>query len=200
MPELVTSFEDLVARAAAVPRPVVLVDGGSGAGKTSLGERLAPALGAQLVSLDDIYPGWDGLEAGSAAVVADVLRSEDPGWRGWDWTTQQPGIWHPVDPARPLVVEGCGALSRAARRLATLGVWVELDAASRRRRALARDGDAYAPTGTAGPARRPPSPPASTRTSMPTSPGRSLARLTPSRGGGVRRRRCRSSGRSRARA
>ncbi|WP_344203090.1 ATP-binding protein [Pseudolysinimonas kribbensis] len=145
MPELVTSFEDLVARAAAVPRPVVLVDGGSGAGKTSLGERLAPALGAQLVSLDDIYPGWDGLEAGSAAVVADVLRSEDPGWRGWDWTTQQPGIWHPVDPARPLVVEGCGALSRAARRLATLGVWVELDAASRRRRALARDGDAYAP-------------------------------------------------------
>jgi hypothetical protein len=140
-----TSFDDLVARAAAAARPVVLIDGGSGAGKTTLGARLAPALRAQLVSLDDIYPGWDGLEAGSAAVVADVLRSGDPGWRGWDWTSERPGEWHPLDPARPLVIEGSGALSRAARRLGTLGVWVELDAAERKRRALARDGDVYAP-------------------------------------------------------
>lgn len=145
MAELVTSFERLVARAAAAGRPVVLIDGGSGAGKTSLGRRLAPRLGAQLVSLDDIYPGWDGLEAGSAAVATDVLRPGDPGWRGWDWVSGAPGGWHPLDPARSLVVEGCGALSRAARRLATLGIWVELDAAERRRRALGRDGDAYAP-------------------------------------------------------
>jgi gluconate kinase len=138
-------FAALVARAAAAPRPVVLIDGGSGAGKTSLGERLAPAIDAQLVSLDDIYPGWDGLEAGSAAVVADVLRSGDPGWRGWDWTVGRAAGWHPVDPDRALVVEGCGALSRAARDRATLGVWVDLDAAERKRRALARDGDAYAP-------------------------------------------------------
>lgn len=138
-------FAALVARAAAAPRPVVLIDGGSGAGKTSLGERLAPALEAQLVSLDGLYPGWDGLEAGSAAVVADVLRRADPGWRGWDWTASRAAGWHPVDPDRALVIEGCGALSRAARERATLGVWVELDAAERKRRALARDGDAYAP-------------------------------------------------------
>jgi gluconate kinase len=138
-------FTALAARAAAAPRPVVLVDGGSGAGKTSLGRRLAPALGAQLVSLDDIYPGWDGLEAGSAAVVTDVLRSTDPGWRGWDWRDERAAGWHPVDPDRPLVIEGCGALSRAAREHATFGVWVELDAAERKRRALERDGAAYAP-------------------------------------------------------
>ncbi len=139
------SFAELVARALDAPRPVVLVDGGSGAGKTSLGRRLAPALDAQLVSLDDVYPGWDGLEAGSAAVVTDVLRPADPGWRGWDWTASRVAAWHPVDPDRPIVVEGCGALSRAARTRATLGVWVELDAAERKRRALARDGDTYAP-------------------------------------------------------
>jgi hypothetical protein len=143
--EPLASLDDLVARSAAAARAVVLIDGGSGAGKTSLGLRLAPALGAQLVSLDDIYPGWDGLEAGSAAVATDLLRERDPGWRAWDWRTARPGPWHPLDPTRPLVVEGCGALSRAARARATLGVWVELDAAERRRRALARDGDAYAP-------------------------------------------------------
>jgi hypothetical protein len=74
-----------------------------------------------------------------------VLRAEDPGWRGWDWAADRPGRWNPLDPERPLVVEGCGALSRAARRRATFGIWVELDAPERRRRALARDGDAYAP-------------------------------------------------------
>jgi hypothetical protein len=143
--ELATSFDELVARASAASRPVVIIDGGSGAGKTSLGIRLAPALDAQLVSLDDIYPGWDGLEAGSAAVVADVLRAQGPGWRAWDWPADHAGEWHPLDPLRPLVVEGCGALSRASRARATLGVWVELDAAERKRRALDRDGDAYAP-------------------------------------------------------
>ncbi len=62
----------LAARAAASgPRPVVLIDGRSGAGKTTLARDLAPMLGAQLVSLDDIYPGWAGLEAGSAAVARD---------------------------------------------------------------------------------------------------------------------------------
>jgi hypothetical protein len=143
--EQVAEFERLVELAAATARPVVLIDGGSGAGKTSLGERLAPALGAQLVSLDALYPGWDGLEAGSAAVVATVLRERDPGWTGWDWAAERPAGWHPVDPALPLVVEGCGALSAAARARATLGVWVELDAAERRRRALARDGARYEP-------------------------------------------------------
>jgi hypothetical protein len=143
--ERVADLGRLVELASAAPRPVVLVDGGSGAGKTSLGERLAPALGAQLVSLDSLYPGWDGLEAGSAAVAATVLRSRDPGWTRWDWAAGRPAEWHPVDPGLPLVVEGCGALSRAARARATLGVWVELDAAERRRRALARDGAAYEP-------------------------------------------------------
>jgi gluconate kinase len=139
-------FAALVARIAAVPgRAVVLIDGGSGAGKTSLGTRLAPALGAQLVSLDDLYPGWGGLEAGSAAVATELLRDTDPGWRRWDWDAARVAEWHPLDPALPLVVEGCGALSRAARARATFGVWVELDAVERKRRALDRDGEVYAP-------------------------------------------------------
>jgi uridine kinase len=137
---------DVLARLAAAsgPRPVVLIDGRSGAGKTTLARDLAPLLGAQLVSLDDLYPGWGGLAAGSAAVHETVLRDREPGWTGWDWGTGRAADWHPVDPARPLVIEGCGALSRANRALATFGVWVELPAAERRRRALEREPD-FAP-------------------------------------------------------
>jgi hypothetical protein len=37
----------------------------------------------------------------------------------------------------------CGPLCGPPRRLATLGVWVELDAVERYRRAIARDGETY---------------------------------------------------------
>ncbi|MES2092382.1 MAG: ATP-binding protein [Actinomycetota bacterium] len=126
-------------------RPVVLIDGGSGSGKTTLAAALAPALSAQLVRLDDFYPGWDGLESASAAVRDDVLAPEGPGWRRWDWTTGSAAEWHPLDPSQPLVIEGSGCLSRANRALASFAIWVELDLPTRKRRALARDGEDYAP-------------------------------------------------------
>ncbi|WP_207457201.1 nucleoside/nucleotide kinase family protein [Herbiconiux sp. SYSU D00978] len=123
------------------PRPVVLIDGRSGSGKSTLAAAVAAALDADLVRLDDLYPGWDGLEAGSRAVWEDLLPHGR--WRPWDWHAARHMPERRIDPARPLVVEGCGALSRSARSLATLGVWIELDAAERHRRAIARDGESY---------------------------------------------------------
>ncbi len=137
---MTVDLDALAARAAASGRrPVVLIDGRSGAGKSTLALKLAPLIGAQLVSLDDVYPGWDGLAAGSAAVAETVLRDRDPGWRRWDWASERPAEWHPVDPSAPIVIEGCGALSRANRALATFGIWVDVPAAERRRRALERE-------------------------------------------------------------
>ncbi|HEX4442908.1 MAG TPA: ATP-binding protein [Galbitalea sp.] len=129
--------------ARASDRPVVLIDGRSGSGKTELGLAVASALGAQLIRLDDLYPGWDGLEQGSVAVAAEVLVARR--WRRWDWASSAYAEEHRVDAAAPVVIEGSGSLSLANRSLATLGVWVELDAARRKRRALARDGELYAP-------------------------------------------------------
>ncbi|CAN5148249.1 AAA family ATPase [soil metagenome] len=126
-------------------RPVVLIDGGSGSGKSTIAEALASALGAQRVSLEDIYPGWHGLEQASDAVRATVLAPDAPGWLRWDWARGERAEWHPLDPEKPLVVEGSGGLSAANRALATLGIWVELDPETRKARALERDGDLYAP-------------------------------------------------------
>ena len=53
--------------------------------------------------------------------------------------------WNDLDPTRPLVVEGSGALSKTNRELATLGIWLELDEPTRKARALARDGAMYEP-------------------------------------------------------
>jgi hypothetical protein len=131
-------------------RVVLLVDGRSGSGKTTLARRLVAAwpgaLGpVQLVHLDDVYPGWHGLAAASRVVETSLLVGPEPGWTTWDWDAHEPGERRTLDPAVSVVVEGAGALTRASSGLATLSVWLELDAGERRRRALARDGAAYEP-------------------------------------------------------
>lgn len=154
MPETVgreargASVTDLAARARAAAtavdaRLVVLVDGRSGTGKTTIGSAMAGELGAQLVHLDDVYPGWDGLRAAADAVVTDVLGAPS-GHRRWDWAASAPADWVSLDPVAPVVVEGCGALSRASAPLASLGVWLVADDAVRKRRAIDRDGDVFA--------------------------------------------------------
>lgn len=124
--------------------PRILVDGRSGSGKTEFAAALALAVpGAQLVRLDDIYPGWGGLEAGSEAVHGQILTRFR--WRRFDWASNTLAEWHALDPTRPIIVEGCGALSAVNRALATVAFWVDLDEPTRKRRAFARDGDSYRP-------------------------------------------------------
>ncbi|PPG30514.1 hypothetical protein [Pseudoclavibacter sp. RFBB5] len=128
-------------------RPVVLIDGGSGSGKTTLAGELLHEFrargfgGAQLVSLDDAYPGWGGLAAASRAVHRDMLSRAHPGYESWDWAADAPGPWRDIDASAPLIIEGCGALSRESAPLATTAVWIELDEAHRKPRALSRPGD-----------------------------------------------------------
>ena len=120
---------------------IILIDGRSGSGKTELASALAGRLGAQLVRLDDVYPGWNGLDAGSAAVPRILSTGR---WQRWDWMTGAPAEWHQLDTAMPLIVEGVGAISRASVPLADHALWVELDDETRKVRALERD-DYYAP-------------------------------------------------------
>lgn len=131
-------------------RFVILIDGGSGSGKTTLGVSLQAALcvlgqPAQLVSLDYLYPGWDGLAAASQMLLTDILRPVVPGFRRWDWAKSCEGEWVDVDPDRPLIVEGSGALTRQSAAYATLSIWLERDADARRTAAINRDGDSFVP-------------------------------------------------------
>ncbi|WP_235450950.1 hypothetical protein [Frigoribacterium sp. RIT-PI-h] len=132
-------------------RVVVVIDGRSGSGKTTLGRAVAAAwpvdrLGpVRLVHLDDVYPGWHGLEAASRVVETSILSPVAPGWRRWDWEHDRAAAWEVLDPAVSLIVEGAGALTRASSSLVDVRVWLELDAVARRARALARDGTTYEP-------------------------------------------------------
>lgn len=130
-------------------RQVIVIDGGSGAGKTTFAHRLAASMRArgrhvQVVSLDEFYPGWQGLAAASDIVVHDVLARGR--YRRWDW---EHGRWNGevvLDPDADLVIEGCGALTPGSAAHATRRIWLELDAETRRERALSRpDGAGFEP-------------------------------------------------------
>jgi len=137
----------------AASNPVVLIDGRSGSGKTSLARTLVarwPLRGrVQLVALDSLYPGWDGLADGVEAARELILRPHARGligvWERWDWELSAPAEAHAVDPSLPLIVEGSGLLTASTARLGDVRVWLESPPQSRMRRALQRDGETYRP-------------------------------------------------------
>lgn len=152
----VEAVQDAVA-AADDPHQIVLIDGRSGSGKTTLAARLrerwhGPAsVGGtvQVVALDDLYPGWDGLAQGAAIACVRVLGPVHAGrsawWRRWDWARSAPGDAVRTRADAPLVIEGAGLLTEESAALASIRVWLESPTDSRRARALARDGETYRP-------------------------------------------------------
>ncbi len=151
--EAATSILVGAVRAVAAANPVVLIDGRSGAGKTSLARALVtrwPLAGrVQLVALDSLYPGWDGLDEGVELARSLILAPHARGligvWQRWDWEVGAPSEAHAVDPSLPLIVEGSGILTESTRRLGDVRVWVESPTPSRRERTLTRDGETYRP-------------------------------------------------------
>lgn len=133
--------------------PVVLIDGRSGAGKSSLARELVARWQirgrVQLVALDHLYPGWDGLTEGVEAARSLILHPHARGligvWQRWDWDADAYAEAHAVDPSLPLIVEGSGLLTEATAKLGDIRVWLESPSASRKKRALTRDGETYRP-------------------------------------------------------
>ena len=130
---------------------VLAIDGRSGAGKSTLARALARDLGdAPVVSLEDLYDGWDALERGVELLRSAVLIPLAAGrWAEvprYDW---QAGSWGEpwrLEPPSELIVEGCGAGATALVPYLSVLVWIELGAVRRRERVMSRaDWDIYEP-------------------------------------------------------
>jgi uridine kinase len=128
---------------------VVAVDGRSGAGKTSLAASLQAALGAPVVALEDLYGGWNGLERGIDLLVSAVLEPLAAGRAArvprYDWIAAAWRAPWTLEPPAVLIVEGVGAGARRAAGYESVLVWMEEPAPVRKKRALDRDGETFAP-------------------------------------------------------
>ena len=143
-----------------IPTPIILIDGRAGSGKSSFAEELRNELFRQgdaapsIIHMDDLYPGWEGLKAGSSYLIQNILQPLRAGnsanWQIWNWgngvrgNDSEPGNgWREFTGGNFLIVEGCGAISRQSREIANLAVWIEAEGTSREARIQSRDQGAF---------------------------------------------------------
>jgi uridine kinase len=126
---------------------LVVVDGPSGAGKTTLAYALAGTLPVELVHTDDLLDGWDDqftywdrLER----LILRPIREVRPGrYQAYDWFAGRfAGDFIEVPVTEVLVVEGVGAARAQVRPEASLSIFVDAPPEVRQLRSLARDGAA----------------------------------------------------------
>ena len=134
-----------------VATPVVLIDGRAGSGKSTLAALLQNQLFKdgetlpRLIHMDDLYEGWDGLQGGvdylQRLIITPIAARRKANWQEWDWSASERGRWREFEGMTPLIVEGCGALSRLAAEAASFKVWVEAESDARYQRWLEREGN-----------------------------------------------------------
>lgn len=135
-----------------VATPILLIDGRAGSGKSTLADlvqrgyfKLGDSL-PRVIHMDDLYQGWDGLDAGAdylnRFVLAPLKRREGASWQEWDWSADaRSGQWREFRGGTPLIVEGCGALNGISSESADVRVWLEVPEDLRHERWVAREGN-----------------------------------------------------------
>lgn len=122
---------------------LVAIDGPSGSGKTTLARQVAEVLSAPTVHMDDLYPGWDGLRAGTHRADEWIVRPLREGraarYQRWDWHTDRYAEWVQLPATDVVVLEGCGSGALPGGAFASVLVWVEAAEDVRYARGMARD-------------------------------------------------------------
>ena len=137
------SLSDLAAKIGDnVSKPLILIDGAAGSGKTTLALKLADILNADLVQTEDenwcadpIHWDHEMLEG----IVNPWINGKNVAYRpaGWVKEGRQGSI--EVDPNRALIIEGMGACRKTLRDIAAYSIWVDTEPEIARERVVKRD-------------------------------------------------------------
>ncbi|MEY4449738.1 MAG: hypothetical protein RLZZ304_113 [Actinomycetota bacterium] len=135
-----------------IATPILLIDGRAGSGKSTLAELVkngffkAGESAPRVVHMDDLYQGWNGLDAGAdylnRFVIAPIGKREGASWQEWSWAEDaRSGEWREFRGGTPLIVEGCGSLNGVSSQAAHIRVWLEVPEGVRHQRWLDREGN-----------------------------------------------------------
>ena len=140
--------------------PIVLIDGPGASGKSTFAQKLqdeifrSTQLAPRIIHMDDLYPGWEGLAAGSRYLHDQILfplqSKKRADYQIWDWeqnqrgSTVEPGNgWRHFDGGNLLIVEGCGSLSKQTSEFADLRIWLDANREVRKQRWHNRDSGTF---------------------------------------------------------
>ncbi len=126
---------------------IVGLDGGGGAGKSTLAARLAEQIpGSHIVQTDD-FASWDNPTDWWPRLIEQVLeplsRGETARYQRYDWVERRLSEWVEFE-AKIVILEGVTALRREFRPFLAYGIWVDCPAELRLSRGLERDGQSMA--------------------------------------------------------
>ncbi|WP_309090648.1 zeta toxin family protein [Domibacillus sp.] len=132
---------------------LVAIDGGGGAGKSTLARALQQSLGsgAVIVHADDFYAlssrrsseiggGWD-LKRLEEQVLKPLSQNKPARYERYDWETDQLAEAHDVPAGGVVIVEGCYTMVRSLLPYYHFKIWVESPEELRLERGIERDGE-----------------------------------------------------------
>ena len=124
------------------PKPLILIDGKAGSGKTSFAVKIADALGANIVASDDVAWWLDPIHWDDEmieGIIKPWLDGKNIEYKPPGWITNNREGFIKVDSSKALIIEGCGACRKTLRQFATYSIWIDTDPALSRERVIQRD-------------------------------------------------------------
>jgi len=123
-------------------KPLILIDGDGGSGKSTVAKHLADILSANLVRTDDVCwqadPWrWDGEMLDG--IIRPWLDGENVAYRPSGWVKKNRDGFIEADSSKPLIIEGMGACRKSLRDVASYSVWVDTPPDIARARVIERD-------------------------------------------------------------
>lgn len=157
----VKSFEGLVKTIESLTpqngQKIIAIDGGGGAGKSTLAERLQKALpNSAVIHIDDFYKGpWDkrldhtnydvhpffDWKRFESEVIKPLKENREIVYHVYDWHKHIAEEVVSVPKNAVIILEGGAVLQKDFADVYDLKIWLEADEAERLKRALARDGE-----------------------------------------------------------
>lgn len=124
------------------PKPLILIDGVAGSGKTTLAMKLVDVLDAGLVHTDDVCwcadpVNWD--DEMLNGIIHPWIDKKNVAYKPTGWAKENRSGFIKVDSNKALIIEGMGACRKTLREVATYSVWVDTEPDIARTRVIQRD-------------------------------------------------------------
>jgi len=124
------------------PKPLILIDGDGGSGKTTLSTRLGTLLNANLVSTDDVSWYADPIHWDNEMLNGIIIpwqNGEQVAYTPSGWIKEKRNGFIKVDSSKALIIEGMGACRKTLRDVAAYSIWVDTEPNIARERVIQRD-------------------------------------------------------------